>query len=589
MIKKILLSLFLIVSINGFPNNPKTYVCLKSNSIIKIDGKIKNAEWGQISWTDDFVDIEGVVKLIPEFRTRVKMQWDENYFYIAVELEEPHICATLTKNESVIFHDNDFEVFIDPDGDALNYAEFEINAFATYWDLLMDKPYSKKGNANTEWNFNGIKKAVFIDGTINNPSDTDKKWTIEIAIPWSCFCDDPINVKKPKSGENWRMNFSRVQWEYFIADEKYIKRINQKTGKACAEKNYVWSPQGSINMHIPEKWGYVRFSDKHPVKSKNWIWMNFDKKKSLKQWDSTFCFLQNHSIRGILIQAGVEQLKEIIPIAKNYNIEVHVWKWILNCNDKDIIKNHPDWYVINRNGVSCLEKPPYVGYYRWLCPSNPEVLEYLKVQLKDYCKIDGLKGIHFDYIRFPDVILPEAIQPNYGLKQDKEFPEYDFCYCDKCISSFKQKHGYDPSKSEDPSQDSLWLKYRYNSISKIVNELADYIHSFNKEVSAAVFPTPEIARTLVRQDWNNWKLNAFFPMIYHNFYYKNIDWITSATNQGVINLPDSVSLFSGVYIPVISADEINSVINAAKKGGAEGISIFDINAMTPEHWEKLQK
>ena len=66
---------------------------------------------------DDFQDIEGDKKPRPRFRTRAKMLWDDQFFYVAAELEEPHVWATLTKHDSVIFHDNDFEIFIDPDGD----------------------------------------------------------------------------------------------------------------------------------------------------------------------------------------------------------------------------------------------------------------------------------------------------------------------------------------------------------------------------------------------------------------------------------------------------------------------------------------
>ena len=45
------------------------------------------------------------------------MLWDDTYFYVAAHLEEPHVWGTLTKHDTVIFQDNDFEIFIDPDGD----------------------------------------------------------------------------------------------------------------------------------------------------------------------------------------------------------------------------------------------------------------------------------------------------------------------------------------------------------------------------------------------------------------------------------------------------------------------------------------
>ena len=59
------------------------------------------------------------------------MLWDDDYFYIGAELREPHVWGTLTAHDSVIFHDNDFEVFIDPNGDNHEYYEFEINALGT--------------------------------------------------------------------------------------------------------------------------------------------------------------------------------------------------------------------------------------------------------------------------------------------------------------------------------------------------------------------------------------------------------------------------------------------------------------------------
>ena len=85
------------------------------------------------------------------------MLWDDAYFYIGAELEEPHVWATLTEHDSVIFHDNDFEVFIDPDGDNHEYYEFEINALGTYWDLLLPKPYRDGGKADNSWEIPGLK------------------------------------------------------------------------------------------------------------------------------------------------------------------------------------------------------------------------------------------------------------------------------------------------------------------------------------------------------------------------------------------------------------------------------------------------
>ena len=193
----------------------------------------------------DFVDIEGSVKPLPRYRTRAKMLWDDKYLYIAAELEEPNVKATLTQHDSVIFHDNDFEVFIKPLPATESYYEFEINALNTSWDLFLNKPYNQQGTPDNSWDIQGLQTAVAIQGTLNQPSDQDRGWTIEIAYPLTAF-ESRQHVPHPQDGTQWRINFSRVEW---------------KPGQA-KEDNWVWSPQGVINMHVPEHWGYLDFQRK---------------------------------------------------------------------------------------------------------------------------------------------------------------------------------------------------------------------------------------------------------------------------------------------------------------------------------------
>lgn len=231
---------------------PKHYECLSASSV-NVDGKLDDAAWQKAAWTDWFVDIEGSAKPAPRFRTRVKMLWDDTYFYVAAELEEPHVWGKLTKHDSVIFHDNDFEVFIDPDGDTNEYYEFEMNALNTGWDLFLTKPYRHGGKAHNEWEIPGLKTAVHIDGTLNNSKDTDRGWTLEIAFPWKALKEYAHKSAPPNDGDEWRVNFSRVEWKHRIMDGAYQKIEGLK------EDNWVWSPQGLINMHVPEKWGFVRF------------------------------------------------------------------------------------------------------------------------------------------------------------------------------------------------------------------------------------------------------------------------------------------------------------------------------------------
>jgi Carbohydrate family 9 binding domain-like len=240
---------------------PRGYVCYRATSPVVIDGKLDDAAWQAVPWTEDFVDIEGAARTRPRFRTRAKMLWDDTYFYIGAELEEPHVWGTLTQHDSVIFQDNDFEIFIDPDGDNHNYAELEMNALNTTWDLLLNKPYRDGGDAHNEWEIPGLKTAVSIDGTLNDPRDRDRGWRVELAIPWAVLGKLTAVPAPPRDGDQWRVNFSRVEWQHEIVDGKYRKV------KGTHEDNWVWSPQGVVNMHMPERWGYIQFSTSPPGKA----------------------------------------------------------------------------------------------------------------------------------------------------------------------------------------------------------------------------------------------------------------------------------------------------------------------------------
>jgi len=248
---------FWMVSLMCFaaePAMPKGYVCYRATGPIEIDGELDEPSWQAVPWTDEFVDIEGDVKPRPRFRTRAKMLWDDQYFYVAAELEEPHVWATLTDHDAVIFQDNDFEVFIDPDGDNHEYYEIEINALNTEWDLRLPKPYRDGGPALNTWEIPGLKKAIHLRGTLNDASDRDQGWTVEIAFPWKVLAEFARQDVPPNDGDQWRINFSRVEWQVELAGGKYQKV------KDTREDNWVWSPQGAIDMHKPEMWGYVQFS-----------------------------------------------------------------------------------------------------------------------------------------------------------------------------------------------------------------------------------------------------------------------------------------------------------------------------------------
>ena len=94
------------------PYNPRNYVCYKSELPILIDGKPHDDAWSKVEWTESFTDIEGSLKPEPFYDTKAKMLWDENYFYFYAYMEDPHVWASITARDAVVYKDNDFEIFL---------------------------------------------------------------------------------------------------------------------------------------------------------------------------------------------------------------------------------------------------------------------------------------------------------------------------------------------------------------------------------------------------------------------------------------------------------------------------------------------
>ena len=302
------------------------------------------------------------------------------------------------------------------------------------------------------------------------------------------------------------------------------------------------------------------------------VWINPDVNDKEADLHALYSSFYDAGIGGIFFEADSEKH---FRIAKEHKLEAHRWMWTMNRGEKSLLEAHPEWYAVSRNGNSCADKPPYVGYYRWLCPSREEVYQYLEADVKSILTKDYVDGIHLDYVRYCDVILPVNLWENYGIEQNKELPEYDFCYCQVCRDVFTKQTGKDPLPIKHPDQSLSWRKFRYDNITRLVNRLSKVAHEFKKPITAAVFPTPEVAKRIVRQDWTNWELDAVCPMIYHGFYKEEVSWIGDAVAEGVKEIDGKFPLYAGLYLPDFkNNDEIKKGIELALMNGAAGVSIF---------------
>ena len=312
-------------------------------------------------------------------------------------------------------------------------------------------------------------------------------------------------------------------------------------------------------------------SDDHPGE-RHWTWTRVDPEESADDLRARLAEIRHAGVTSVVL-GGVDA--EACELAADEGLDVHAWWWTLCRRDEVLMNEHPDWYAVSRDGRSTHDDPPYVPYYRFLCPTRPEVRAYLRDRLAETLDIAGLAGACLDYVRFPDVILPRALWEKYDLVKDEEMPRLDYCYCDHCREAFRAQEGVDPLELPAPPADPAWRRFRWDAVTRLVNELVEVARGHGKMISASVFPSPSIARELVRQDWPAWNLDAVLPMVYHSFYEENVDWIEGVVAEGVHAVPASRPVYATLYLPALQSEgEFERAVAAARAGGAAGLALF---------------
>lgn len=253
------------------------YTAHRAPGPVAIDGRLDEADWKAAPRSPRLSDL---VRGEPGIHdTRAAVLWDDQNLYVGYWVEEPFVEGTLTERDSLIYKNNDVELFI-AGRDA--YYELEVNSLGTIYEVffIWEEAYEKAGYARIpefdrgkegvrpfggvgfknhprgrrigcwRWDLPGLRSAVHVDGTVNDNSDRDRGWTVELAIPWQGLAHlvrpDGRSLP-PKDGDVWRMDFSRFN-QY------------KEAPPATDPGGWAWSPHGAWDSHIPEVFPYVHFS-----------------------------------------------------------------------------------------------------------------------------------------------------------------------------------------------------------------------------------------------------------------------------------------------------------------------------------------
>ena len=259
------------------------YIARKIDQDFSVDGDIDKAPWDSVQWSSNFVDMASGA--VPDFATKSAIVWSDQNLYIAFKAQEPNLQAALTERDSLIFLENDLEIFIDG-GDC--YYELEVNALNTIYEVFfiwrdafpnpqrypasvfdISRPdaftfggdYDRSGASfwhgthprGTRWAFRGfdmpgLQTAVNLKGTLNNPQDIDEGWSLEITIPWKSLA--PLAGERslpPQSGDIWKLFLGRF-------DKKIVNGVEVSPHPASSLRSH-----GVYDTHLPEEWARISF------------------------------------------------------------------------------------------------------------------------------------------------------------------------------------------------------------------------------------------------------------------------------------------------------------------------------------------
>lgn len=228
------------------------YTCARVKAPPVIDGRGDDAAW-QAAEAVSLVDVKFLSGDRRHSRpTQVQMVWDDDQLYVLFTATDPDVWSTLAQRDDPLWDQEVVEIFMDPNGDRANYVEIEVNPLNTIVDLLVTLPFRDGGEGMFGWSPE-YTTATYVDGTVNDPGDTDASWSMELALPWALLREAPLDVlgerrAPPDPGDHWRINFYRYE------------RLRDGGRETGVIEYSAWSPVGRVDFHVPERFGIVTFA-----------------------------------------------------------------------------------------------------------------------------------------------------------------------------------------------------------------------------------------------------------------------------------------------------------------------------------------
>ena len=221
------------------PVSTPPYECKFTEDPIAIDGTLNEAAWENAGTIENFsMPWLGKDNKPATKATRAKILWDRENLYISADLDDADLYADVTEHDGQIWDNDVFEVFLKPSAEKPSYYELQVNAKNTQFDCFIPRRGSV-GRFKKMHDF-GMESAVSLRGTLDNWTDTDKGWSVEMRVPWSSFMH---TGGRPEPGAEWRFALCR-----------YDHTVNREQPELSTS-----APLSQFSFHRHEDYAPLRF------------------------------------------------------------------------------------------------------------------------------------------------------------------------------------------------------------------------------------------------------------------------------------------------------------------------------------------
>ena len=411
----------------------RPYVIRRAGGAVRIDGKLEDDAWRHATRTPVFGDI--VTGAAPRFAVSARMLWDAKYLYVAFDVDDDNIWARKTMRDDPMAYGDGYQesfvkVFIDPDSDGRDYLEMHVSPLNRVCDKRQSLPWRSstrlrmgmtgKPKAHTDWDCAGLRSAVHINGTLNDPYDVDKGWTVEIAIPFASLkALAPKAHYPPREGDVWRLHLAR----------RYRATPNAKD-----VSYWTWPAMGVVNCHEPDRWGHVVFASAKrderllspPRAAFKWKALWTHAPRTLAGVRKMVALTREMGFNVLIVMAAttngrsyynssflkkpprveIDPLAEIIKEAKKKGIRVYAWTSNLRIPTRSFFKAHPEYAQKVKPSEEALVRAPRVNPDRpnvhgglWLCPDRG-LADLEKKVIQELASKYDIAGFGLDYLGY---------------------------------------------------------------------------------------------------------------------------------------------------------------------------------------------